>query len=62
MNMVFLIDEHTDTGSTEIVRSQADIVMDALRNSSTLRPLMNGLVVKQYNSEYLDSNLCTQNC
>ena len=38
MNLVFLIDDHTDTGNGEMVRVQVDIVMDAIYNSSTPRP------------------------
>lgn len=38
MNLFFLIDEHTDVGNAEEVQAQADIVMDALRNTSIPRP------------------------
>ncbi len=38
MNLYFLIDEHTDTGNTETVQAQANVVMDAIRNPSVPRP------------------------
>lgn len=38
MNLFFLIDEHTDAGNTEMVQTQADIVMDAIHNPSVPRP------------------------
>ena len=38
MNLFFLIDEHTDTGDPETVQTQANIVMDAIRNPSIPRP------------------------
>ena len=39
MNLVFLIDDRTDAGDAKMVRAQAGIVMDAIYNSSTPRPL-----------------------
>ncbi|KAJ7664100.1 isoprenoid synthase domain-containing protein [Mycena rosella] len=38
MNLVFLIDEHTDEAEMETAREQARIVMDALRSPHTPRP------------------------
>jgi hypothetical protein len=38
MNLFFVIDEHTDVADIETARSQADIIMDAIRNPHTPRP------------------------
>ncbi|KAF7349057.1 Terpene cyclase [Mycena venus] len=38
MNLFFVIDEHTDVAATETVRTQAAIVMDAIRNPHRPRP------------------------
>nr|UPX76568.1 putative 1,11 carbon cyclization sesquiterpene synthase 255 [Hypholoma fasciculare] len=38
MNLFFIIDEHTDIASSETARTQADIVMDAIRNPEMPRP------------------------
>ncbi len=49
MNLFILIDEQTD-GSTKTVQAQAEIVMDALRNSSNQRPRnewIGGKVIQQ---------------
>ena len=38
MNLFFIIDEHTDIASSETARTQADIIMDAIRNPEMQRP------------------------
>jgi hypothetical protein len=38
MNLLWVVDEHTDVASGNVVRHQADIVMDALRNPNEARP------------------------
>ncbi len=38
MNLFFVIDEHSDVSTTETVRQQADVVMDAIRNPHKPRP------------------------
>ncbi|KAJ7798178.1 terpenoid synthase [Mycena leptocephala] len=51
MNLFFVIDEHSDVSTTETVRQQADVVMDAIRNPHTPRPeneWVGGEVARQF--------------
>ncbi len=38
MNLVFVIDEYTDSATPEVVRQYFDVVIDALRNPAKPRP------------------------
>lgn len=38
MNLFFVFDEYSDVATKGVARQQADIIMDALRNSHLPRP------------------------
>ena len=38
MNLFFVFDEYSDVADASEVRGQADIIMDALRNPTYIRP------------------------
>lgn len=38
MNLFFIFDEHSDIASSEEVKKQADVIMDAIRNPTRPRP------------------------
>lgn len=38
MNLFFIIDEHTDIASAETARTQANIIMEAIRDPEIPRP------------------------
>jgi hypothetical protein len=51
MTLFFVFDEHSDTSSQAIVREQADIIMDALRNPDKVRPegeWIGGKIAREY--------------
>lgn len=50
MNLFFVFDEYSDIATADVVREQADIIMDALRNPHRPRPVgewVGGAVTKQ---------------
>ena len=51
MNLFFVFDEYSDVADASEVRKQADIIMDALRNPTYIRPKgewVGGELARQY--------------